>query len=102
MEYSMKIVIVALCIAVSLPLYAGRRRVPAPPPAALSIEFVNVPAAVTTITAIGSDAWVDVNTVSQQAGSTGKSLRVRQQFGIRILRAGGGSWGTAMVTARLA
>ena len=98
----MKIVIVALCIAVSLPLYAGRRRVAAPPTAALSIEFVNVPAAVTTITAIGSDAWVDVNTVSQQAGSTGKSLRVRQQFGIRILRAGGVSWGTAMVTARLA
>ena len=28
-------------------------------------------------------------------------MRVRRQFGIRILRAGGVSWGTATVTARL-
>lgn len=100
MKYSMKILVVALCLA-SLPLYAARRRAAAPPSAALSIEFVDVPTAGTTLIAAGSDAWVDVKTVSQQAGSTGKSLRVRRQFGIRILRAGGASWGTAMVTARL-
>ena len=101
MKYSMKILVLALCLAVSLPLYAARRRAAAPPSAALSIEFVDVPAAGTTLMAAGSDAWVDLKTVSQQAGSMGKSLRVRRQFGIRILRAGGVSWGTAMVTARL-
>lgn len=97
----MKILVLALCLAVSLPLYAARRRAAAPPSAALSIEFVDVPAAGTTLMAAGSDAWVDLKTVSQQAGSMGKSLRVRRQFGIRILRAGGASWGTAIVTARL-
>jgi len=101
MKYSMKILVLALCLAVSLPLYAARRRAAAPPSAALSIEFVDVPAAGTTLMAAGSDAWVDLKTVSQQAGSMGKSLRVRRQFGIRILRAGGASWGTAIVTARL-
>ena len=87
----MKIIALALCLAASLPLYAARRRAAAPPGAALSIEFVDVPAAGTTLIAAGSDAWVDVKS----------SVRVRRQFGIRILRAGGVSWGTAMVTARL-
>lgn len=98
---SMKILALALCLAVSLPLYAGRRRAVAPPSTALSIEFVDVPVAGATLTAAGSDAWVDLNAVSQQAGSMGKSVRVRRQFGIRVLRAGGVSWGTATVTARL-
>ena len=97
----MKIIALALCLAASLPLYAARRRAAAPPSAALSIEFVDVPAAGTTLIAAGSDAWVDMKTVSQQAGSMGKSVRVRRQFGIRILRAGGVSWGTATVTVRL-
>jgi hypothetical protein len=101
MKYVMKLVTFALCIAVTLPLYAARRRAAAPQPGVLSIEFVDVPTAGTTLIAAGSDALVELNTVSQQAGSMGKSIRVRRQFGIRILRAGGVSWGTATVTARL-
>jgi hypothetical protein len=97
----MKIVVLGLCLAVSLPLYAERRHAAAPPSAALSIEFVDVPTSGMRLIAAGSDAWVDMKTLSQQAGSTGKSVRVRRQFGIRILRAGGVSWGTAVVTARL-
>ena len=97
----MKILAVVLCLAASLPVYAARRRATAPPGAALSIEFVDVPAAGATLIAAGSDAWVDVKNVSQQAGSVGRSVRLRRQFGIRILRAGGVSWGTAMITARL-
>jgi hypothetical protein len=97
----MKIVVLVLCFAVSLPLHAARRRVAAVPADGLSIEFVNVPSAGVELLAAGSDAWVDVNTVSQRAGSTGTSVRVRRQFAIRILRVGGVSWGTAMVTARL-
>src|ERR1700692_2467398 len=101
MKYLMKIVALALCIAVSLPLYAARRRAAAPLSGALSIEFVDVPTAGTTLIAVGSDAGVQLNTVNQQAGSMGKSVRVRRQFGIRILRTGAVSWGTAIVTARL-
>src|ERR1700730_18396401 len=97
----LKIVALALCLAVSLPLCAERRRAAGPPSTALSIEFVDVPSTETTLIAAGSDAWVDLKTVSQHAGSTGKSVRMRRQFGIRIVRTGGVSWGTAMVTARL-
>lgn len=101
MKYVMKMVALALCLAASLPLYAERRRAAAPPAGALSIEFVDVPAAGATFIAAGSDAWVDLNALSQKPGSTGKAVRVRRQFGIRILRAGGVSWGTARLTARL-
>jgi hypothetical protein len=101
MKYVMKLVTFALCIAVSLPLYAARRRAAAPQPGVLSIEFADVPTPGSTLIAAGSDALVELNTVSQQAGSMGKSVRVRRQFGIRILRTGGVSWGTATVTARL-
>jgi hypothetical protein len=101
MKYLMKIVALALCIAVSLPLCAARRRAAAPLAGALSIEFVDVPMAGTTLIAAGSDAVVELNTVNQQAGSMGKSVRVLRQFGIRILRTGGVSWGTAIITARL-
>jgi hypothetical protein len=100
MKYSMKITALALCLAAALPVYAERRAAAAPPAGALSIEFVNVPAPGATLIAAGSDAWVDLNTVSH-AGSKGKSVRVRRQFGIRIVRAGGVSWGTATITARL-
>lgn len=96
----MKIVGIALCIALSLPLYAARRHAAAPLPGVLSIEFVDV-AAGTTLIAAGSDALVELNTVRQRAGSMGRSVRVLRQFGIRILRKGGVPWGTAMVTARL-
>jgi hypothetical protein len=101
MNYSMKIIALALCLAVSLPLHAARRRAAAPAASALSIEFVDVPAAGTRLLAVGSDAWVDLKTVSEQPGSIGKSVRVRRPFGIRIIRTGGVSWGTAIITARL-
>ena len=101
MKYSKKVVVVALCVAVSLPLFAERRRAVARQPDRLSIEFVDIPAPGATVLPAGSDAWIDFNTVSQKAGSTGKSVRVRREFGIRIVRAGGVSWGTARVSARL-
>jgi hypothetical protein len=100
MQYSVKITALALCLAAALPLYAERPRA-TPPAGALSIEFVDVPAAGATLVAAGSDAWVDLNTVSKRAGSKEKSVRIRRQFGIRIVRAGGVSWGTAAIAARL-
>jgi hypothetical protein len=97
----MKIVLLAFCVALTAPIYGARRRAAVPPAGALSIEFVNVPAGDAPLIAAGSDAWVDLKTVSQEAGSMGKMVRVRRQFGIRILRAGGVAWGTVTVTARL-
>lgn len=100
MKTSLKVVALALCFAVT-PLLAERRRVVAPASAAVSLEFVTLPAAGTSMMSAGADAWVDLNTVSQKAGSMGKTLRVRRQFGVRIVRAGGVPWGTATVTARV-
>ena len=100
MKYSVKILALALSLAAALPLYAEHPRA-VPPAGALSIEFVDVPAAGATVVAAGSDAWVDLNTVSKRAGSKEKSVRIRRQFGVRVVRAGGVSWGTAMITARL-
>lgn len=98
----MKIIILAICMAVALPLQAERRRaVAAAQPDALSIQFVDVPAAEPSLFAVGSDAWVDMKTLSKHAGSTGTSMNVRRRFGVRVLRAGGVSWGTATITARL-
>jgi len=62
---------------------------------------VHVAAEGPVFTAAGSDAWIETDAVSKRAGSTGRSMRVRRQFGVRILRAGAISWGTATVTARL-
>jgi hypothetical protein len=73
----------------------------APPAGVLSIEFVDVPESGTTLIAAGSDALVDLSTISQRAGLMAKSVRVRKRFGIRILRTGGVSWGTATITATL-
>jgi hypothetical protein len=101
MKNSLKIAFLVLCMAGTLPLHADRRRAAVPPAGALSIEFVDVPEQGAPLIAAGSDAWIDVRTVSQQAASGGKSVRVRRRFGIRIVRAGGVSWGTAIVTARL-
>jgi hypothetical protein len=97
----MKTLVLIACIAVSLPLHAARRRAAAPPAGVLSIEFVDASGSGTMLVGAGSDALFDMSTVSQQAGSMSKSVRVRRQFGIRILRTGGVSWGTATVTARL-
>jgi hypothetical protein len=96
----MKVLLLAFCAVACLPLYAGRRRAAVPPEGLLAIEFVDVAAADTTLIAAGSDALVELNTVSQRAGSMGTSVRMRRQFGIRIVRSGL-SWGTAIVTARL-
>ena len=101
MKYSMKIMALALCFAAALPLYAERRHAVAPPAGPLSIEFVDVTEAGPAFTAAGSDAWVDLSTVSQRASSKEKSVRVRRQFGIRVVRAGAVSSGTAIITARL-
>ncbi|MEA2237853.1 MAG: hypothetical protein QOC81_2577 [Thermoanaerobaculia bacterium] len=101
MKNSLTIVVLALVLA-ALPLHAQRRRATAPSAGALSIEFVDVPEQGAALIAAGSDAWIDVRTISQQAGSNGgRSVRVRRRFGIRIVRAGGVLSGTAIVTARL-
>ena len=98
----LKIIALALCVPASFPLYAQRRRAMTPPAGVLSIEFVDMPAQGVPLIVAGSDAWIDVRTLSHQGEAVGKPVRVHRLFGIRIVRTGGVSWGTATITARLA
>src|SRR5688572_3644220 len=100
MKESLKVAALVACVAISLPLHAARRRAVAPTAGVLSIEFVDVEVG-SSLVAAGSDAWIDLQMVGQQAGSTGKTVRVRRTFGLRIVRTGGVSLGTATVTAKL-
>lgn len=101
MKESLKVAALVACVAISLPLHAARRRAVAPAAGVLSIEFVDVEPVGASLVAAGSDAWIDLQMVGQQTGSTGKTVRVRRTFGLRIVRTGGVSSGTATVTARL-
>jgi hypothetical protein len=67
----------------------------------LSIAFVDVAPGTGTLTTAGNDGWLDVRQVSYKPGSREPVTRMRRQFGIRILRAGEVSTGTARITARL-
>jgi hypothetical protein len=100
MKYFMTSVALGAALVV-WPAHAARHRAVAVPSAMLSIEFVDVAGEGSAFMAAGSDAWLETDAVSKRAGSTGRSTRVRRRFGVRILRAGAVSWGTATVTARL-
>lgn len=90
-----------ISLLVSTPLQAERHRSVASPIRPLTIEFVSVPEQEGALIAAGSDAWIDVRTVSQQKASKGKGARVRRHFGMRVHGGVTSSSGTATITARL-
>jgi hypothetical protein len=94
--------IVLLAAFLALPVSAARRRSAAPVvDDALSIVFVDAPAADGSFTAAGGDAWLDVRDVARHAGSHIRGARVQRRFGIRIVRTAGAASGMATITARL-
>jgi hypothetical protein len=90
-----------LSLLLSTPIHAERHRSVAPPIQPLTIEFVSVPEPEGALIAAGSDAWIDVRTVSQQKAWKGKAVRVRRRFGMRVHGGAASSWATATITARL-
>jgi hypothetical protein len=52
------------------------------------------------MTTAGNEAWVDLHTVTH-LGHREQVTRIRQRFGVRVVRAGGVSFGSAVITARL-
>lgn len=100
MKYFMTTVALGAALVVC-PVHAARHRAVAVPSPALSIQFVPVAAEGPVFMAAGSDAWIETDAVSKRAGAKARSTRVRRRFGVRVLRAGAMSWGTAIVTARL-
>lgn len=94
--------IVLLAALLALPASAARRRSAAPVlDDALSIVFVDAPAADGSFTAAGGDAWLDVRDVARHAGSHIRGARVQRRFGIRIVRTAGSASGMATIQARL-
>jgi hypothetical protein len=90
----------ALVLLVSaLPVTAERRRAAAPPEETLSIMFVEAGSSDGSLKAAGSEAWLELNTVTHEGSA--RSTKLRRKFGIRIERAGNASTGTAAIVARL-
>jgi hypothetical protein len=95
--------IVLLAALLALPASAARRRSAAPViDDALSIVFVDAPAADSSFTAAGGDAWLDVRDVAAgHAVSHQRGARVQRRFGLRVVRTAGTVSGVATVTAHL-
>jgi hypothetical protein len=93
-------VILSIVVALSAAA-AERRRVVAPPDDSLTIVFVENDSAQGSMLPAGNDAWLDLKSVARMGASKEKSIRIRHRFGVRVVRAGGAAWGTAVITAQL-
>jgi hypothetical protein len=96
----MMIAVLVLLVSAALPVSAERRRATGPPVETLSIVFVEAGSSDASLKAAGSEAWLDLSTVSHHE-SSGRSTRIRRKFGIRIERSGNASAGTAAIVVRL-
>ena len=80
---------------------AERRSTVARPDDSLTIVFVESDSDQGSMLPAGNDAWLDLKSVTRMGASKEKSIRMRHRFGVRVVRAGGAAWGTAMITALL-
>jgi len=93
---------VILVIAGTLPgMGAERRRAVAVPEDSLTISFVEAEASVGSMVPAGNDAWLDLKSVSRMGDSTGKVIKTRRRFGVKVVRAGAAAVGTAVISVRL-
>jgi hypothetical protein len=93
---------VLLTTAVALSATAAeRRRTVAPPDDSLTITFVESDSNEGSMLPAGNDAWLDLKSITRMGVSKEKTIRTRHRFGVRVVRAGGAAWGTAVITALL-
>ena len=100
---SRHIIAILLLLSAALPMVAERRRAAAPAIAgdSLAIAFVDGGSGEEQMTAAGSEAWLDLRTVSQLGRSKERSARIRRRIGIQIAGVGGEVSGTATLTVRI-
>jgi hypothetical protein len=91
----------AIVLMIVIPASAQRRRAVAPQDDRVSIAFVVTDSSQASMTSAGSEAWLDLKTVSHIAGNKDPITHVRHHFGIRISRSSGQPSGTAVITAWL-
>jgi hypothetical protein len=91
-----------LLLASTLPARAEKRRATAPPADdSVSIAFIDVDSSDASMTAAGSEAWIDLKTVTHAGVAGERMTRMRRRIGIRLLRANGLALGTATISVRL-
>ncbi len=89
-------------VASTRPARAEKRRATAPPPDdSVAIKFIDVDSSDASMTAAGSEAWIDLKTVTHAGVAGERMTRMRRRIGIRLLRANGLALGTAAISVRL-
>ncbi|HXH94271.1 MAG TPA: hypothetical protein VNN25_22030 [Thermoanaerobaculia bacterium] len=78
-----------------------RRATAAPPDDSLAIAFIDVDSGDASMTAAGSEAWIDLKTVTHAGVARERMTKMRRRIGIRLERANGLASGTATISVRL-
>jgi hypothetical protein len=89
-------------LASTRPARAEKRRATAPPADdSVNIAFIDVDSNDASMTAAGSEAWLDLKTVTH-AGAAGERMTIiRRRIGIRLVRTNALASGTATISVRL-
>jgi hypothetical protein len=89
-------------VASTRPARAEKRRATAPPTDdSVSIAFIDVDSSDASMTTAGSEAWLDLKTVTHDATAEKRMTRLRRRIGIRLVRTNGLAAGTATISVRL-
>jgi hypothetical protein len=89
-------------LASTQPARAEKRRATAPPvDDSVTIAFIDVDSGDASMTAAGSEAWLDLKTITHAGAGGERVTRMRRRIGIRLLRANGLALGTAAISVRL-
>jgi hypothetical protein len=101
-RFSALAITLLLLLATARPARAEKRRATAPPPDdSLAIAFIDVDSSDSSMTAAGSEAWLDLKSVTHLGATNHRVTTLRRRIGIRLVRANGAAFGTATITVRL-
>lgn len=89
-------------VASTRPARAEKRRAAAAPTDdSVSIAFIEVDSSDASMTAAGSEAWLDLKTVTHDGAVEKRMTTLRRRVGIRLVRTNGLASGTATISVRL-
>ena len=89
-------------LASTRPARAEKRRATAPPADdSVAIVFIDVNSGDTSMTAAGSEAWIDLKSITHAGAGGERMTSIRRRIGIRLTRANALALGTATINVRL-
>jgi hypothetical protein len=96
------VITLLVLLASTRPARAEKRRATAPPSDdSVTIAFIDVDSSDTSMTAAGSEAWLDLKTVTHDGTTRERMTSIRRRIGIRLARTNTLASGTATVSVRL-